>query len=92
MEQNENISPLVYTPIPTKQQPLPPTEYVLVEDVSRKPPVKRGAQILTDSKGRKFQVPYPPKSGCKKCYGRGYIGFDPKTNSTLPCKKCYPML
>ena len=33
-----------------------------------------------------FQIPLtaPPKSSCKKCYGRGYIGYD-------AMKKYYPM-
>ena len=26
-----------------------------------------------------------PKSDCKKCYGRGYIGRDSKTKAPIPC-------
>jgi len=26
-----------------------------------------------------------PLDGCKKCYGRGYIGFDSKTKFPVPC-------
>ena len=27
-----------------------------------------------------------PKIGCKKCYGRGYEGFDSKTKMPIPCR------
>lgn len=32
-----------------------------------------------------------PKSNCKKCFGRGYIGFEVKTNVPIACKCIYPM-
>ena len=31
-----------------------------------------------------------PKSSCKKCYGRGYIGVDTITNTPFPCTCIYP--
>ena len=92
-----------YTPTqPKKETPKP--EYVLVEDVTGKPPPKRGPQILEalryvkDKDGKeqkeitKFKTPYPPKPYCKKCFGRGYIGFEPRSGNIYLCKKCYPMV
>jgi hypothetical protein len=80
-----------YTPTPPQVQ-APKPEYVLVDDVTGKPPPVRGPQVLVDSKGRKFKVPFAPVKGCKKCYGRGYIGFEAKSGDLIICKKCYPML
>ena len=40
-------------------------------------------------------VNVPMGSECKKCYGRGYIGFDPKAKSKdgqpvkVQCPKCF---
>ena len=31
-----------------------------------------------------------PKTGCKKCMGRGYIGRDSATKSPIPCTCIYP--
>jgi len=31
-----------------------------------------------------------PKSGCKHCYGRGYIGWDHKTKAPIPCRCIHP--
>lgn len=31
-----------------------------------------------------------PKSGCRKCYGRGYIGFEIKSQTYLPCSCLFP--
>lgn len=89
--QSSTNAPLEYIPQPPKQQSAPKAEYVLVKDVTGKPPMARGPQILTDSKGHKVKVPFPPNPKCKKCYGRGYIGYDSKTHLPLPCHKCYPM-
>jgi hypothetical protein len=85
------IAPLEYTPQAPKQQPSPPVEYALVKDVTGKPPVLRGPQVLTDARGHKVKVPFPPNSKCKKCYGRGYVGYDVKSKLPMPCRKCYPM-
>jgi hypothetical protein len=98
---------LEYTPQQPKQQAPKSSEYILVEDVTGKPPPPRGIQTLKayaevlDPKTKEkkqlivpFKVPYPPKSGCKKCYGRGYVGIQHvgKQPGILYCKKCYPML
>lgn len=80
-----------YIPKPLEQKEVPPS-YELKKDVSGKPPIKRGAQVLTDTKGRQFRVPYAPKNKCKKCLGRGYIGYELKSGNTIICKKCYPMM
>ena len=81
-----------YIPKPPTQQPPPPPTYELKKDVSGKPVIHRGPQVLTNSKGKKFNVPFPPNPNCKKCYGRGYIGYNAKTSIMIPCKKCYPLL
>ena len=31
-----------------------------------------------------------PKSGCRKCYGRGYTGFELKTQTYMPCGCLFP--
>jgi hypothetical protein len=31
-----------------------------------------------------------PRGGCKKCYGRGYIGWDSVTKAPIPCHCIYP--
>jgi hypothetical protein len=71
------------------QEPKP--TYVLVEDMTGKPPEKKGPQVI-EAFGFKIHVPFPPKQGCKKCYGRGYIGKDVTTQEVVMCHKCYPML
>jgi len=38
----------------------------------------------------KIQVPHAPKSNCKKCMGKGYIGIDNKNKKVFICQKCYP--
>lgn len=96
-----------YTPKMPKQKEAPKPEYVLVEDVTGKPPPKRGPQVMkayTEEKdeetGKKkqvvleFKVPFPPKPNCKKCYGRGYTGIVTvgKQKGICICKKCFPML
>lgn len=94
-----------YVPKQPKQE-TPKSEYVLVNDVTGKPPPLRGPQTLKahvevkDKEGKRqplevpFKVPYPPKTNCKKCYGRGYIGVQTigEQKDILYCKKCYPML
>ena len=91
------------------KQPAP--EYVLVDTVVGKPKdIKRGPQVLKATwyeknekdedikKEIEFKVPIPPVANCKKCYGRGYIGFaDVRTvmgpvKQVVTCKKCFPML
>lgn len=92
---------LEYTPAAPKQQPTPKSEFVLVEDVTKKPIPKRGPQILKavhqDKDGKavtiEFKVPYPPKPNCKRCRGRGYDGFVTEDGKHLLniCRKCYPV-
>ena len=76
-------------------------EYILVDDVTHQPTPTRGPQVLKavkayEDKGEKktkiieFKVPSPPNPKCKKCYGRGYIGFEAGTEDLLICLKCYP--
>ena len=79
-----------YIPTQPQQPQAPAAEYVLVEDVTGKPPPKRGVQILSDTKGHQLKVPYPPKANCRRCYGRGYVGVDLKIKQLTPCRKCYP--
>lgn len=86
-----------YTPQAPARQEIKP-EYVLVEDITGTPPPKRGPQtidiITYDKDGKKqivkAKVPHAPNSKCKKCFGRGYIGFDSKTKNFIACSKCYP--
>ena len=90
-----------YVPQQPKKE-VPKSDYILVNDVTGKPPPARGPQVLkaiaADLSGKRieipFRVPYPPKAKCKKCLGRGYIGFQSvgEQKSILTCKKCYPML
>jgi hypothetical protein len=98
--------PIEYTPKQQEQKPQP-SSYVLVNDVTGKPPPLRGPQTLKayteikdEATGKMkqlvvpFKVPYPPKANCKKCYGRGYIGIQSvgDQKGILYCKKCFPML
>lgn len=102
-QQEATPAPLVYTPQAPKQQAPPKSEYVLVEDVTGLPTPKRGPQTIKvvkyakDESGKdvkheaELKVPFAPKANCKKCYGRGYIGFKANTAEVIPCLKCYPM-
>ena len=78
-----------YTP-KLVEQPAPKPEYVLVDDVTGDPPPKRGPQVLTLPGGKQIKVPHAPKSNCKKCYGRGFIGINKITDEIVVCRKCYP--
>lgn len=100
------MDPIEYVPQQPKQKEPPKPEFVLVEDVTGKPPPKRGPQVLKaygeeknkETKERKqfvleFKVPYPPKEKCKRCFGRGYQGivtFEGQ-HAVAICQKCYPM-
>ena len=96
-----------YTPQQPKPTAPPKSEYVLVEDLTGQPPIKRGPQVMkayTQEKDKEtkktkqvileFNVPYPPKPKCKRCYGRGYEGITTKgeRRGIYICKKCYPHL
>ncbi len=85
--------PMDFTPQPV-QQPVVAPSYELKKDVTGKAPI-RGI-VLTDKNGNKVQLPFPAKENCKKCYGRGYIGFVGGNNPTtkgkfIICHKCYPL-
>lgn len=51
---------------------------------------KQEPVVLEDAEGNKLHAPWAPKENCKRCYGRGFIGKDAKTNELIPCRKCYP--
>ena len=70
----------------------PKPEYTLVKDVTGKPPEKHGPQTLKDNRGNEIRVPFAPKSKCKRCWGRGYVGWDALEGGLILCKKCYPMM
>lgn len=89
--QDTQTSPLIYTPQQPKPQPAPPTQYDLVKDVTGKPPEHRGEFILTDKNGTKVRMPHAPKSNCKRCHGRGFVGTDAKTGRLVVCHKCYQL-
>ena len=92
--------PMDFTPTPQKPIAPPPPEYVLTTDVTGEEPVQRGVQTLyavtQNEKGEqikvKFKAPFAPKAKCKRCYGRGYVGFMVDSGNIIPCRKCYPML
>ena len=89
----------IYEPKPQAALPTPPPQYELKKDVTGKPPVARGMQILKatreDAEGKpitlEIKVPWPPKPKCNACYGRGYIGVDLKKGNLVACHKCYPL-
>ena len=93
---------LEYTPATPKQQPSSKSEFVLVEDMTKKPISKRGPQILKavyqgkDGKAVtiEFKVPYPPKPNCKQCWGRAYKGFvvEGGERRLNLCLKCFPVM
>ncbi len=86
----ENEETFQYTPIQPKQPEQPKAEYVLKDDVTHKPSPKRGSYVITDTKGRTFKMTHQPNSSCRKCYGRGYTGFNLTEDKTIICSKCYP--
>lgn len=90
-----------YTPKqPNQPAPSQPT-YELKKDVTGKPPPKRGPQTITavryvkqedgteTKQTQEIKVPYEPNPKCKRCYGRGYIGWVANTNQIIPCMKCF---
>lgn len=79
-----------YTPTLTPAPQVSPPVYELVEDVSGEPPPARGSLYVSNNNGFKLEVPFMPKSGCRKCFGRGYVGLNPKIG-LVACRKCYPL-
>ena len=93
------MNTFTYEPKPQAAPPQPSPQYELKKDVTGKPPVTRGMQVLKttrhDEEGKPFtlelKVPWPPRSNCNECYGRGYIGVDLKKGGLVPCHRCYPL-
>lgn len=77
-----------YAPKVNQTPPAAPS-YELKQDVTGKPPEKRGPFTLKDKNGTEIKLPYPPKPNCKKCYGKGYLGTDAITGKLVICGKCY---
>lgn len=67
------------------------SDYTLIRDVTGKLPEKRGPQVI-EAYGCEIKIPHPPKKNCKKCYGRGYVGFNDITKQVAICRKCYPII
>jgi len=84
-----NDNPLVYEPQAAPAPPPAPVQYDLQQTVTGKYE-KKEPIILQDTFGNKLRAPWAPKKGCKRCYGRGFVGTDEKTNEMIPCRKCYP--
>jgi len=88
-----------YEPKPQAAPPQPAPQYELKKDVTGKPPVQRGMQVLKairqDAEGKditlELKVPWPPKPKCNECYGRGYVGVDLKKGGLVSCHRCYPL-
>lgn len=93
----ETQSPIIYTPQQPQNAPTPPPQYELKKDVTGEPPPIRGSifiEVLIPDKNNKrskvqVQVPHLPKTNCKNCYGKGYVGFETKSQKILFCHKCY---
>lgn len=64
--------------------------YELKKDVTGKVTPNRNRRTI-NVYGQEMRVPYPPKSNCKKCWGRGFIGIikDKEQDKVLMCDKCY---
>lgn len=77
---------------PVAQHPQPTPSYELTKDVTGKPPEKRGVFVLVDKNGTEVKLPYKPKAGCNKCFGRGHRGVDIKSGKFVICRKCYKMI
>jgi len=78
----EPIREYVPSQPPVNKTPATPT-YELKSTVAGKihPPTFIGLGEL------KAQVPYPPKSNCKKCMGKGHLGLDIKNKKIFLCHK-----
>lgn len=95
---NDNVSPLIYTPPQPPAAPPTPPQYELKTDVTGLPSPVRGTQtinvLVPDKKtGQRIsvpvQVPHLPKPSCRVCHGKGYVGFEIKSQKILFCHKCY---
>jgi hypothetical protein len=63
--------------------------YELKRDITGKPSPRQSKFILKDPLGQDIELPHPPKSNCKVCYGKGFVGMDKKTKRLFLCGKCY---
>lgn len=79
-----------YTP-KTNQQAQPKPSYELTTDVTGTPPAS-SIKSLKDKNGQEVKLPYPPKSNCKKCYGKGFLGYNNKNGRLIICIKCFPAI
>lgn len=80
---------LTFEPPTAPPQKAAPAQYELENTVVGKPE-KKEPVVLQDKKGNKLRAPWAPKAKCKRCFGRGFVGTDTKTNELIPCRKCYP--
>jgi hypothetical protein len=64
-------------------------EYVLVNDVTGKPPIKN-EPVVIEAYGFKVKVPHPPKKNCKRCRRTGFLGRLATSKIPVICPKCYP--
>lgn len=64
-------------------------EYTLETSVTGKH-VRKEPVVLEDKAGNRLKAPWSPNKNCKRCFGRGFVGKDSKTNELIPCRKCYP--
>lgn len=87
---NTYNTPLIYTPQQAQTPSSAPTpEYTLINDLSGKPPPRKGPYNIIDHMGRKFTMPHEPTANCKRCCGKGYVGIDTKSKKIIICHKCY---
>lgn len=86
--QEESAVP-TYEPKQPQVPAAPQESYELVKDVSGKPPEPRGPKVI-NAFGYEIKVPKPPNPRCKKCFGRGYIGKEARSQLVIMCHKCYP--
>lgn len=76
-----------YIPKPEQtNQPQPTPTYELKSSASG----KISPRLTITVAGNKIEIPYLPKSNCKKCMGKGYLGYDVKQSKVFMCLKCYP--
>jgi hypothetical protein len=90
-------APLDYTPQAPRQPQTPSVTYELTQDGTGKAPKIHVPLVITDRNGQKVTLPYPPKSKCNKCYGKGYVGYlvakgTERNGRLVICAKCYPMI
>ncbi len=58
-------------------------------DISLRQRHNAGEKLFIDYAGHTVPI-NDPKENCKKCWGRGYIGVEYKTNRPIACKCIYP--